>query len=479
MQLPEKAMRRSGTRFVVLNVLIFLSLYFFIPSMLIASGGNGAAQEIIPDANTVLLDHFNGNTVGTVYGPLSYETSLQGLAQAGRFAPGTFIQYAFPAWYTYCCGSSPSTQGTIELWVKPDQWGDLLNFNWNSTTTVPPAGHVLYAFGVFDWSGDAFGYTTWNGERCCYPSGLYGTSVMPTGQWIHLAISWSPTVSKLYVNGVVEASVASNVYPAIAPTVYAYLNVWGNSTFEGLIDELHISKIQRTDEEILLHATLTPTVIEVAIDIKPGSFPNSINPNSNGIIPVAILTTAAFDATTVDPLSVEFGPNGATESHGKGHIEDADGDGDLDMVLHFKTQQTGIQCGDTDATLTGTANGQNITGTDAIQTVGCSSPKAVAEGENEVSLPEGFALYQNYPNPFNPETDIRFYLPEPNHVSISIFNIRGEEIRRLVDSPYATGEHKIRWDGKDNNGNPVSSGVYLYRLKAGSFTEMKKMTLIR
>lgn len=112
--------------------------------------------------------------------------------------------------------------------------------------------------------------------------------------------------------------------------------------------------------------------IPVAIDIEPGSFPNSINPRSKGVIPVAILTTDTFAATTVDPLSVAFGPNGAVEAHGRGHIEDADGDGDLDLVLHFRTQDTGIQCGNTSASLTGeTFSGQAIEGSDSIKTSGC------------------------------------------------------------------------------------------------------------
>ena len=114
--------------------------------------------------------------------------------------------------------------------------------------------------------------------------------------------------------------------------------------------------------------------VQVAVDIKPGSFPNSINPRSKSVIPVAILTTDTFDATTVDPLSVEFGPNGAMEVHERGHIEDVDGDSDLDLVLHFATHDTGIVCGDTSASLTGEIfDGQAIEGSDAIRTVGCRS----------------------------------------------------------------------------------------------------------
>ncbi len=113
-------------------------------------------------------------------------------------------------------------------------------------------------------------------------------------------------------------------------------------------------------------------VVQVTIDIKPGSDTNPINPKSKGVIPVAILTTDDFDATTVDPLSVQFGPDGATKAHGNGHIADSDGDGDLDLVFHFKTQETGIQCSDTQASLTGeTFGGQMIEGTDSINAVGC------------------------------------------------------------------------------------------------------------
>lgn len=128
----------------------------------------------------------------------------------------------------------------------------------------------------------------------------------------------------------------------------------------------------KAEVDFIRVASLSKTV---AIDIKPGSDPNSINPQSKGVISVAILTDAGFDASTVDALSLHFGPGGAGEFHGRGHVEDADGDGDLDLVLHFKTERTEIQCGDTEATLTGTAGGQNIAGTDAIQTVGCSSRK--------------------------------------------------------------------------------------------------------
>jgi len=112
--------------------------------------------------------------------------------------------------------------------------------------------------------------------------------------------------------------------------------------------------------------------IDVAIDIKPGIPPNSINPVAKGVIPVAILTTATFDATTVDPISVRFGATGTEGIPVHAALEDVDRDGDTDMILQFDSRTTGIRCGDTLAWLTGeTRAGQAVRGSDSINTVGC------------------------------------------------------------------------------------------------------------
>ncbi len=113
-------------------------------------------------------------------------------------------------------------------------------------------------------------------------------------------------------------------------------------------------------------------VIEVAIDITPGSFPNSINPHSRGVVPVAILTTGTFDASTVDTNTVRFGRTGTEAAAVHSALEDVDGDGDIDLILQFNTQDTGIVCGDTSASPTGqTFGGQAIEGSDSIRTVPC------------------------------------------------------------------------------------------------------------
>jgi hypothetical protein len=118
--------------------------------------------------------------------------------------------------------------------------------------------------------------------------------------------------------------------------------------------------------------TRETSALAVTIDVKPDSVPNSINPQSQGVIPVAILTTDTFDATTMDSTTVRFGATGTEAAPVQSAVADVDGDGDTDLILHFKTQDTDIRCGDTSASLTGeTFDGQAIEGSDAITAVGC------------------------------------------------------------------------------------------------------------
>ena len=133
-----------------------------------------------------------------------------------------------------------------------------------------------------------------------------------------------------------------------------------------------IEEINDQEEVIYLALGAVGGPLEILVDIKPGKEPNAINPTSGQKIPVAILTTGNFDAQLVDPSTVQFGPGAATESHRRWHVKDVDEDGDLDLLFHFNTQETGIACGDREATLTGeTYDGQVITGSDSIKTVKC------------------------------------------------------------------------------------------------------------
>ncbi|HEY3567661.1 MAG TPA: hypothetical protein VGP73_06985 [Thermoanaerobaculia bacterium] len=117
---------------------------------------------------------------------------------------------------------------------------------------------------------------------------------------------------------------------------------------------------------------LADCVIQVAVDLKPGSFPNTVNPQSRGVLPVAIWSTGAFDASLVDPASVRFGATGKEAAPDHFDLEDLNADGHLDLILQFRTQETGISCDTTSVSLTGrTFSGQPIAGSDSLRAVGC------------------------------------------------------------------------------------------------------------
>jgi hypothetical protein len=88
-------------------------------------------------------------------------------------------------------------------------------------------------------------------------------------------------------------------------------------------------------------------------------------------------------------------------------------------------------------------------------------------------------LQGNYPNPFNPETTIRYSVKENSPVNIEIFNLKGQLVKRLVNETKAAGEHSVIWNGTDNNNNPVSSGVYFFKMRAGKYSSSKKMILMK
>lgn len=99
--------------------------------------------------------------------------------------------------------------------------------------------------------------------------------------------------------------------------------------------------------------------------------------------------------------------------------------------------------------------------------------------ENTPDIPGEFALAQNYPNPFNPTTQIQFSIPEQANVTLTIYDITGREVTELVNEALSTGTYTATWDGRNANGQLVSSGVYLYRIQAGSFVQTKRMVFIK
>ncbi len=212
-----------------------------------------------------------------------------------------------------------------------------------------------------------------------------GVTVLEAGVDYHVAGVYDDGTKTLsvYLNGILDGTATfsttgkprTNDQPIRIGRRHA-VPFGDNTEFPGQIDEVELFNRALTGDEILAIANAGSAgkckVVAIDIDIKPGSFPNSINPRSRGVIPVAILTTDIFDATTVDLTTVRFGPTGTEAAPVRFALEDVDGDGDTDVIAHFDTQETGVVCGNTSAFLTGeTFGGQAIMGSDVINTVGC------------------------------------------------------------------------------------------------------------
>ena len=91
----------------------------------------------------------------------------------------------------------------------------------------------------------------------------------------------------------------------------------------------------------------------------------------------------------------------------------------------------------------------------------------------------GYQLNQNYPNPFNPTTTLRYELPEDSFVDITIYDMLGNLVSNIVNTNQSLGYKSVKWDATNNQGEPVSAGVYLYKIQAGDFVDTKKMILLK
>jgi len=88
-------------------------------------------------------------------------------------------------------------------------------------------------------------------------------------------------------------------------------------------------------------------------------------------------------------------------------------------------------------------------------------------------------LSQNFPNPFNPSTTIKFSTPKAGQVNLSVYNVRGQRVKTLVNEVMPAGQQSVTWNGDDNNSRSVASGVYFYKLEADGRTEVKRMVLMK
>jgi hypothetical protein len=120
-----------------------------------------------------------------------------------------------------------------------------------------------------------------------------------------------------------------------------------------------------------------------------------------------------------------------------------------------------------------------LSNTITIAEGGGKIPTSVRRARSESTLPRKLTLDQNVPNPFNPTTVISFSLPEAAHVTLDVYNIMGQRVATLLEERMAAGRHTVTWNGRTHDGRQATSGVYLYKIVAGSHTETRKMLLLK
>jgi hypothetical protein len=221
---------------------------------------------------------------------------------------------------------------------------------------------------------------------------------------------------------------------------------------------------------------------EIYVDIKPTSCPNPLNVKSKGVLPVAILGTENFDVTTVDPESIllegisplryDF-EDVATPFEGElCDCHELGPDGYMDMTLKFDTQAMVAALGLVsnreyrELTLTAmTYEGASISGQDCVWIIS-SKPTLTA------SDADGTALNNSW-------TRVCFTLEERAEVSLVVYDVTGRKVRDLASTVMERGEHTVEWNGRDDAGNTVASGIYFCCIKAGDISDTVRIVHLR
>ncbi|UCB52972.1 MAG: VWA domain-containing protein [Candidatus Zixiibacteriota bacterium] len=203
------------------------------------------------------------------------------------------------------------------------------------------------------------------------------------------------------------------------------------------------------------------------------------------VIPVSQYVSAGKTAQFIVEMHSLFGFNSPCSLYVSG-LPNPPNSADFDEVVLTPTDWTMLNVHTTVATplctYILTITGKEIGGSvehDVTVFLEVQEATDVEDPTDNPNTPNNFALFQNQPNPFNPITQISFRLPVRTHASLTVYNVTGKTVATLISREMEAGSYTVHWNGRDEAGNPVASGVYLYRLKTREFAQTMKMVLMK
>jgi hypothetical protein len=340
--------------------------------------------------STVLADNptayyrFEETSGGTAVNSASTSTTFDGTYNfgVGLGQPGIAGNAAsFDGFDDFVAASQPisDVDFSLEIWLKTTLPGDNRGGGgnaWEGDGLIwSDVGGCSNDYALALVTDHAAFYTGNTG--CAGDVNLASSNFLIDGNWHHVVVVRDGGDRHMYVDGLLVSSTfaSSNFQVLNGQSIIAIgKNLIDGHAYAGLLDEAALYNYALTGAQVAAHyAAAVNPVLEVQIDIKPGSFPNSINRRSRGVVPVAILSSADFDAATVAPSTVTLAGapvrlvgNGGPQAS----LQDVNGDGLRDLVLHVSTEALELDDADTEAVLEGeTQDAQPIRGRDSVRIV--------------------------------------------------------------------------------------------------------------
>jgi hypothetical protein len=284
----------------------------------------------------------------------------------------------------------------IRLFTPVELAGSAPTYSWQYYAYGGPYSYFDGTSGTFAATGGVVGSFIGESEYLYFniiadPGSItldYSVTNRAPGAWSPSALSLPPTI----YNGIAFDLLSGPEITSVTIDPVTNMIGFDASRISFTATQIQVDWVELPFDNGTVVKLNVSTEVAVEVDIKPGSFPNIVNLRALGVVPVAILGSAGFDVTTLDVTTLRFGPAEVAPFHDlfdpatyQDHLEDVNLDGYVDLMTHYETRATGIDCDTTEVALIGrTLSGQSVRGTDSIEPIGCGYPVRPVESNEPI-----------------------------------------------------------------------------------------------